>query len=79
MPIEKAKFIWMDGKLVPWDEAKIHILSHVIHYGTGVFEGLRCYKTKKGPAIFRLKDHHRKVIQFGEDLSDGNPLHPRGD
>ncbi|MEO0098881.1 MAG: aminotransferase class IV, partial [candidate division WOR-3 bacterium] len=62
MPIEKAKFIWMDGKLVPWDEAKIHILSHVVHYGTGVFEGLRCYKTKKGSAIFRLKEHTERLF-----------------
>lgn len=52
----------MDGKLVPWQEAKIHILSHVIHYGTGVFEGLRCYKTKKGPAVFRLKEHTERLF-----------------
>jgi branched-chain amino acid aminotransferase len=57
MAMEKAKFIWMDGKLVDWDDAKIHILSHVIHYGTGVFEGLRCYDTKNGPMICRLKEH----------------------
>ncbi len=62
MPFEKAKYIWMDGKLVPWDDAKIHILSHVIHYGTSVFEGFRCYKTKKGPAIFRLKDHTKRLF-----------------
>ena len=57
MPIEEAQYIWMDGELVPWREAKIHILSHVIHYGSGVFEGMRCYKTDRGPAIFRLEDH----------------------
>uniref|UniRef100_A0A7V3ZUU3 Branched-chain-amino-acid aminotransferase n=1 Tax=candidate division WOR-3 bacterium TaxID=2052148 RepID=A0A7V3ZUU3_UNCW3 len=62
MPINEAKYIWMDGKLVPWQEAKIHILSHVIHYGTGVFEGLRCYKTKKGPAVFRLKEHTERLF-----------------
>ena len=61
MPFEKAKYVWMDGKLVPWDGAKIHILSHVVHYGTSVFEGFRCYKTKKGPAIFRLKDHTKRL------------------
>lgn len=61
MPFKKAKYIWMDGKLVSWDDAKIHILSHVIHYGTSVFEGFRCYKTKKGPAIFRLRDHTKRL------------------
>jgi branched-chain amino acid aminotransferase len=44
MAMTKAKYIWMDGKFVDWDDANIHILSHVIHYGSGVFEGLRCYK-----------------------------------
>lgn len=57
MPINEAKFIWMNGEFVNWWDAKIHILSHVIHYGSGVFEGIRCYKTDKGPQIFRLKDH----------------------
>lgn len=56
----KADKIWMDGKFVNWEDAKIHVLSHVIHYGSGVFEGIRCYKTKTGSAIFRLDDHvHR--------------------
>ncbi len=62
MSIEKAKYIWMDGEFVPWDEAKIHILSHVVHYGTGVFEGLRCYKTNRGSFIFRLKDHTKRLF-----------------
>lgn len=57
MPIKEAKFIWMNGEFVSWWNAKIHILSHVIHYGSGVFEGIRCYATGKGPEIFRLKDH----------------------
>ena len=55
--MEKADKIWLDGSFVDWDDAKIHILSHVVHYGTGVFEGMRCYKTKSGPAVFRLKRH----------------------
>jgi branched-chain amino acid aminotransferase len=62
MPLQKAKFIWMDGKLVNWDDAKIHINSHVIHYGSGVFEGLRCYKTPKGSVIFRLKEHTDRLF-----------------
>ncbi len=49
--------IWYDGKFVEWDEATTHILSHVVHYGSSVFESMRCYKTKKGPGIFRLRDH----------------------
>lgn len=52
----------MDGKLIPWDDAKIHILSHVIHYGTCVFEGIRCYKTKKGSAVFRLEEHTNRLF-----------------
>lgn len=62
MAMEKSKYIWMDGNFVNWDDAKIHILSHVIHYGTGVFEGLRCYKSPKGSVIFRLKDHIERLF-----------------
>ena len=57
MPITKSEKIWMDGELVPWDDAKIHILTHSLHYGCGVFEGIRAYATKQGPAVFRLTDH----------------------
>jgi len=49
--------IWMDGRLVPWNDARVHILTHTLHYGTGVFEGIRCYKTDSGSAVFRLKEH----------------------
>jgi len=62
MPFEKVKKIWMNGKLVNWDDAKIHVLSHVIHYGSSLFEGERCYKTKKGPAIFRLQAHTDRLF-----------------
>ncbi len=57
MPIETAKKIWMDGQLVDWDDAKIHVLTHSLHYGCGVFEGIRAYETSEGPAVFRLTDH----------------------
>jgi branched-chain amino acid aminotransferase len=57
----KSEKIWFNGKLIPWDEAKIHVLSHVIHYGSSVFEGIRCYKTRKGPAVFRLRDHLNRL------------------
>ncbi len=54
--IETEK-IWLDGKLVPWAEAQVHVLTHTLHYGLGVFEGIRCYKTSKGAAVFRLEEH----------------------
>lgn len=54
--------IWFDGQFVPWGEAKIHVLSHVAHYGSGVFEGIRCYKTATGPAVFRLQEHVRRMF-----------------
>lgn len=53
--------IWMDGKFVSWEDAKIHILTHTLHYGNGVFEGIRCYKTRIGPAVFRLHEHMRRL------------------
>ncbi len=59
--IKEAKYIWMSGKLVPWQDAKIHVLSHVVHYASAVFEGVRAYKTKKGTAIFRWHDHLRRL------------------
>jgi branched-chain amino acid aminotransferase len=62
MAMAQTKYIWMDGNFVAWEDAKIHIMSHVIHYGTGVFEGLRCYDTSKGPMIFRLKDHTDRLF-----------------
>jgi branched-chain amino acid aminotransferase len=61
MPLTKTDKIWMDGKLVSWDEAVIHILTPTLHYGWGVFEGIRAYATKKGPAVFRLTDHMRRL------------------
>ena len=57
----KSSTIWINGKWVPWDDANIHVLSHVVHYGSSVFEGIRCYNTKKGPAVFRLQDHIRRL------------------
>lgn len=57
MTFEKTKSIWMNGKLVPFEDARIHVLSHSLHYGTGVFEGIRIYDTADGPAVFRLTDH----------------------
>jgi branched-chain amino acid aminotransferase len=55
--LQTTEKIWMDGKFVPWNDAKVHVLAHTLHYGTGVFEGIRCYKTASGSAVFRLKEH----------------------
>lgn len=54
--------IWFNGKMIDWQDAKIHVMCHVLHYGSSVFEGIRCYKTPKGPAIFRLNDHVRRLF-----------------
>ncbi len=61
MPMPTSETIWFDGKFVPWDEAKVHVLSHVLHYGSSVFEGIRCYSTPKGSAVFRLPSHLRRM------------------
>lgn len=60
--METAEFIWMDGEFVPWGDAKIHCLTHTLHYGGGAFEGIRFYKTPKGAAVFRLKDHMERLL-----------------
>ena len=57
MPIDTVDKIWMDGELVAWEDAKIHVLTHTLHYGCGVFEGIRAYETERGPAVFRLDEH----------------------
>jgi branched-chain amino acid aminotransferase len=54
--------IWMDGKLVPWDQAQIHVLTHGLHYGYAVFEGIRCHQTDRGPAVFRLNEHLNRFL-----------------
>jgi branched-chain amino acid aminotransferase len=55
--LQPTKTIWFDGKFVPWDDAKIHVLTHALHYGYAMFEGIRCNDTPDGPAIFRLREH----------------------
>ena len=59
-------FIWMNGKLVPWANATVHVLAHGLHYGTGVFEGMRCYPTPDGPAVFRLDAHLERMLKSAE-------------
>ncbi|MDF1545445.1 MAG: branched-chain amino acid transaminase [bacterium] len=60
--MKPTEYIWMNGKLVKWEDAKIHVLSHVVHYGSSVFEGMRVYKTDRGPAAFRLRDHTQRLF-----------------
>ncbi|MEM8530148.1 MAG: branched-chain amino acid transaminase [Chloroflexota bacterium] len=62
MPITPTKHIWFNGELVPWENATVHVMSHALHYGSSVFEGIRCYQTPKGPAIFRLTPHTRRLF-----------------
>ena len=62
-------FIWLDGELVPWQEAKVHVLTHTLHYGMGVFEGVRAYETDRGPAVFRLQDHTDRFFNSAHILN----------
>src|SRR6516162_4624722 len=62
MPVQKTDKIWHNGKFVNWDDARLHVLSHVVSYGSAVFEGIRCYETSHGPAIFRLREHMQRLI-----------------
>jgi len=64
----KADKIWMDGEFVNWDEAKVHVLTHALHYGSGVFEGIRAYKTDEGTAVFRLQDHVNRLFNSAKIL-----------
>ncbi len=61
MPIAETDLIWMNGRLIPWKEATVHVLSHALHYGSSVFEGVRCYETHLGPRVFRLTDHINRM------------------
>lgn len=72
--MEKAKYIWMNGTLVPWDEAKVHVLTHTLHYGLGAFEGIRCYECVDGrSAVFRLREHIVRLVQSCQILGLESP------
>jgi branched-chain amino acid aminotransferase len=64
--VKQADLIWMNGEFVAWEDAKVHVLTHGLHYGTGVFEGIRCYDTEIGPAVFRHADHYRRLARSAE-------------
>jgi len=72
--VSESKKIWMDGKFVEWGDANVHILTHTLHYGTGAFEGIRCYKTKKGSAVFRLKEHVKRLYDSCHILDIAPPF-----
>ncbi|WP_110875224.1 branched-chain amino acid transaminase, partial [Helicobacter cinaedi] len=72
--MKEAKYIWKDGKLIPWADATTHILSHTLHYGNAVFEGTRAYMTKKGLAIFRLKEHTKRLLDSAKIVCIKSPF-----
>jgi branched-chain amino acid aminotransferase len=76
MPITATEKIWMDGEFVDWDAAKIHILTHTLHYGCGVFEGIRAYPTESGPAVFRLTDHINRLFNSAKIFLIDVPFTP---
>ena len=63
MAINEAKYIWRNGEIIPWADAQVHVLSHALHYGTSMFEGIRVYATPDGPAVFRLREHVRRALR----------------
>ncbi len=65
---DRDGWIWMNGELVPWRDAKVHVLTHTLHYGLGVFEGVRAYATPRGATIFRLEDHTQRLLDSAHIL-----------
>ncbi|MCL2882050.1 MAG: branched-chain amino acid transaminase [Coriobacteriia bacterium] len=68
MPIPSVDYIWQDGELVAWEEAQVHVLTHALHYASGAFEGVRCYRTPQGPAVFRLVEHMQRFLNSAKLL-----------
>jgi branched-chain amino acid aminotransferase len=77
MPIAATQYIWFNGKLVPWEKATVHVLSHALHYGSSVFEGVRAYATPKGVVIFRLADHTRRLFDSAKIYRINIPFTPQ--
>ena len=70
---DRDGWIWQNGKLVPWREARVHVLTHTLHYGVGVFEGVRAYQTPRGPCVFRLHEHTRRLFNSAHILGFAIP------
>ena len=77
MAMTKSDKIWMNGKWIAWDDAKIHVLSHVVHYGSSVFEGIRCYRTAQRPGDLPARGSHRPAVLLGPRLPHGDSVHAR--
>ena len=75
--MEPTELIWMNGDFVAWEDAKVHVLTHGLHYGTGVFEGIRCYETERGPAIFRNARSPRAAAALGRALLHASAVQPQ--
>lgn len=75
MTAKTADYIWFNGEMVPWAEANVHVLTHAMHYGTSVFEGVRCYNTPKGPVIFRHPEHAKRLKRLSKNLPLPYSLH----
>ena len=75
--IQETSKIWMDGRFVDWKDANVHVLTHTLHYGLGVFEGIRCYKGEKGSAIFRLKEHVKRLFDSAQIVQIKIPYSPK--
>ena len=69
--------VWQNGEFIDWDDARIHVMSHVVNYGSSVFEGIRCYETQQGLGGFPADRTHAAADQFGQDLPDGLAVQPR--
>lgn len=72
----RSDFIWFDGGFIPWDEAKVHVLAHALHYGSSIFEGIRCYETTRGSAVFRLPEHIRRLFNSAKVYRMDLPFTP---
>src|SRR5262245_56819688 len=66
MTFDKTNWVWMNGEIVPWNGATVHVSANALHYGTGVFEGIRCYETEDGPAVFRMDRHLERLMSSAE-------------
>src|SRR5258708_19807208 len=71
-----APKVWKNGELIDWDDAQIHVMSHVVNYGSSVFEGIRCYETSKGSAVFCLTEHMHRLVNSGKDFKMGFKIFP---
>ena len=74
MAMQYPEWIWHNGAIKRWAEATTHVMAHVVHYGSSVFEGIRSYQTPNGPVIFRLTDHNKRLYRLGQDLRHGDPV-----